>query len=227
MSQWIAAVPGDDAGVDEARDQPLPVGPRLEPRRRAVPRQQAEDLRARGQQAGALAPRTTASSPTARARRGSHGMTCSITRRHVSASGMPTCTCRPCTPWRRAVGPAYVDEPAVVRLVGDLLLARDVRRMRAGRGDRAADLAAAAAVARRSERRTSSASSGDAHTPLFNSTIDANSSCFTSPRSAAHARDHLARRRTLRERLRVDEHQLLLDAEREDACPSAASITPP
>ena len=37
---------------------------------------------------------------------GSHGKTVSSTRWQVSASGMPTCTCSPLTPCRRADGPA-------------------------------------------------------------------------------------------------------------------------
>src|SRR6185369_13526028 len=44
----------DDTRVAEAPDQPLPVGPRLESRRSAVPREQAEDLGAGRQQTRAL-----------------------------------------------------------------------------------------------------------------------------------------------------------------------------
>ena len=126
----------------------------------------------------------------------------------------------PCTPWRRAVGPAYSTKLAVVRLVGDLLLGSrcpsDASRPRRScsrprRPPRRSHDAASAgrrALRRATRRRRCSAR---------RSTRRARAS---RPRARRDARDDLCRHRTLRERLRVDQHQLLLDAEREHRGPS-------
>ena len=69
----------------------------------------------------------------------------------------------------------------------------------------------------------SSASSGDVAHAAVQLDDRLEELVLDEPTLRAHARDHLARRRSLRERLGIDEHQLLLDAQRQDAAPGARS----
>src|SRR5262249_7268680 len=115
--------------------------------------------------------------------------------------------------------PRVLDELAVVRLVGNRLLARDVGRLGAARRDRAAELAG-----RFRGRRPQPAQDVER---LVGALADAavqlddrfEELVLDEAAVGANARDHLARQRQLRERLGVDQHELLLDAEREKAAP--------
>ena len=113
---------------------------------------------------------------------------------------------------------AVADERHVALLLDDRLRLRARERVRRRRRDREALRAAAAAAARRSAGSARvDLAAVDAQTSVFVSKTDANSSVFTRPGSSSPStpREDPVDRGDLLERLRVEDHQLLLDAERE------------